>query len=114
MPNFHNTYVCPFLGGTAGVVVATRLSENRNIRVGLIEAGLFRDNDPKIDSPAIFGQSLGDPNYDWMYSTIPQPGLNGRTIPEPRSVPYMSLLLESYVYVNMASLEGKFWVDQAR
>ncbi|KAJ7503684.1 alcohol oxidase [Mycena galericulata] len=66
-------------GGTSGLVVATRLAENPNIRVGVIEAGEYRPNDANINVPQGSGY-LGNPNYDWMMSSVPQEGANNRSI----------------------------------
>ena len=59
-------------GGTAGLVIAVRLSEDPNVKVGVIEAGKNRLNDVLVDVPAYFGQMLGNPEYDWMLYTEPQ------------------------------------------
>jgi len=70
-------------GGTAGLVVAARLSEDPSIRVGVLEAGPAVFDDPIIDIPGRFGESLGT-EYDWKFETIPQPGINGRKLAWPR------------------------------
>lgn len=59
-------------GGTAGLVLAARLSENPDISVGVIEAGKNKLNDPLVDTPAAFIQMLGNPEYDWNLKTVPQ------------------------------------------
>lgn len=70
-------------GGTAGLVVATRLSENPNITVGVLEAGPPAFDEPIINVPGRFGETLGT-KYDWQFETITQPGLGGRKLPWPR------------------------------
>lgn len=70
-------------GGTAGLVVATRLSENPNIRVGVLEAGPAAFDEPLINIPGRFGESLGT-KYDWKFETTPQAGIGGRQLPWPR------------------------------
>ncbi len=70
-------------GGTAGLVVATRLSENPKLIVGVLEAGAAAYDDPRINVPGRFGESLGS-EYDWKFETTAQPGLNGRSLPFPR------------------------------
>ncbi|KAF2466181.1 putative choline dehydrogenase [Lindgomyces ingoldianus] len=72
-------------GGTAGLVVAARLSEARgsSITVGVLEAGPKSLDDPLINVPGRFGESLGG-QYDWRFETVPQPGLNGRRLLWPR------------------------------
>ncbi|OQU98853.1 hypothetical protein CLAIMM_04571 [Cladophialophora immunda] len=61
-------------GGTAGLAVAARLTENPDVTVGVIEAGKSRLGDPLVDIPAMFTQMLGNKEYDWAWETIPQPG----------------------------------------
>lgn len=56
-------------GGTAGLTIAARLTENPNVRVGVIEAGPNRLGDPLVDTPAAFLQMLGNPEYDYMIRT---------------------------------------------
>ena len=70
-------------GGTAGLVVAARLSENPDITVGVLEAGSAAFDDPKINVPGRFGETLGS-DCDWQFESTPQPGLNGRSLPWPR------------------------------
>lgn len=59
-------------GGTAGLVVAARLSENPNITVGVIEAGKNKLNDMLVNTPALFLQMFSNEDYDWKYMTTPQ------------------------------------------
>ncbi|KAL6721795.1 hypothetical protein ACLMJK_000900 [Lecanora helva] len=66
-------------GGTAGLVVAARLSEDPNITVGILEAGPAAFDDPIINVPGRFGESLGT-EYDWQFETTKQPGLNGNSL----------------------------------
>ena len=66
-------------GGTAGLVVAARLSENPHFRVGVLEAGPAAFNEPTINVPGRFGESLGS-KYDWQFQTVEQPGLNGKRL----------------------------------
>lgn len=59
-------------GGTAGLVVAARLTENEDISVGVLEAGESRLGDPIVDSPVMFMQTFNNPDYDWQITTTPQ------------------------------------------
>lgn len=59
-------------GGTAGLVLAARLSEDSNVTVGVLEAGGNRLDDPMIDCPNNFMNLWDKPEYDWSYKTVPQ------------------------------------------
>ena len=69
--------------GSAGCVVANRLSANNAATVALIEAG-GADNSPWIHIPVGYFRTMGNPKTDWCYKTEADPGLNGRTIDWPR------------------------------
>lgn len=70
-------------GGTAGLVLAARLSEDSNVTVGVIEAGPPVFGDPRVDVPGHIGHTLGT-EVDWAFSTTPQDGLKGKALPWPR------------------------------
>ncbi len=69
--------------GTAGCLLANRLSRDPTKRVLLLEAGK-RDNYPWIHIPVGYLYCIGNPRMDWLYKTAPEPGLNGRVIRYPR------------------------------
>ncbi|GAA6053831.1 hypothetical protein JCM3770_004740 [Rhodotorula araucariae] len=75
-------------GGTAGLVIASRLSENSSLTVAVIEAGTDgADVQDEVLAPAMAyfgGIANADSPYDWQYSTEPQAGLNGRSVFWPR------------------------------
>lgn len=71
-------------GGTAGLVVAARLSEDPAVRVGVLEAGQYIPDDPNINVPGYFGRTIGNPALDWGFLTVPQKDANGRLIYHPR------------------------------
>ncbi|MFZ3121209.1 MAG: GMC family oxidoreductase N-terminal domain-containing protein [Variovorax sp.] len=70
-------------GGTAGALMCNRLSADKRKRVLLIEAGR-RDDYHWIHIPVGYLYCIGNPRTDWLYSTEPDPGLNGRTLRYPR------------------------------
>lgn len=59
-------------GGTAGLVLAARLSELPDVMVGVIEAGGNSLKDPNVQIPLLFPTLLSNPQYDWMYTSSPQ------------------------------------------
>jgi choline dehydrogenase-like flavoprotein len=70
-------------GGSGGCVVASRLSEDPNVSVCLIEAG-GKDNSMLIQMPAGFVAMVSTKINNWAFETVPQPGLNGRRGYQPR------------------------------
>ncbi|KAI0304334.1 hypothetical protein B0F90DRAFT_1815682 [Multifurca ochricompacta] len=85
-------------GGTAGLVVANRLSAPPTskiaspLRVGVIDAGPYLPEDPLINVPtagnllgnANVGTLVGSPTYDWCFESVPQAGLGGLVLQYPR------------------------------
>ncbi|WOR14082.1 choline dehydrogenase [Hyphomonas sp. FCG-A18] len=69
--------------GSAGCVLANRLSENGQSTVLLLEAG-GKDTSPMIHIPVGYAQTLKDPKVNWLYETEPDPGTNDRVHTWPR------------------------------
>ncbi|KAG1742996.1 alcohol oxidase [Suillus occidentalis] len=70
-------------GGTTGLALASILSTNASVRVGVIEAGLRKD-DEMILVPGMVGKAVGNPEYDWNFVTKPQPFAQNRKVSIPR------------------------------
>ncbi|RYP20971.1 hypothetical protein DL765_002508 [Monosporascus sp. GIB2] len=66
-------------GGTAGLVLATRLSEDPSQHILVLEAGADHSEDPRVKTPAFYSALMGT-EVDWGFKTAEQPGLNGRII----------------------------------
>lgn len=95
--------------GSAGCVLANRLSKNPKHSVALIEAG-GRDSSPWIHIPVGYFKTMGNPKTDWCYATEPDPGLNGRSIPWPRGkVLGGSSSINGLLYVRGQSQDFDHW-----
>lgn len=68
--------------GSAGCVMARRLSEDPTVSVLLVEAGSSA-TDPAVFSPQAW-PGLAGGTHDWNYATVPQAGLDGRSVAQPR------------------------------
>src|SRR6201996_1678310 len=69
--------------GSAGCLLANRLSADPGTRVLILEAG-GRDNWIWFHIPVGYLFAIGNPRSDWMFKTEPEPGLNGRSLNYPR------------------------------
>ena len=69
--------------GSAGAVLANRLSTDPGVRVALLEAG-GPDRNPWIHIPAGYYRTIFNPAVTWTFEAGPEPHLNGRKIPWPR------------------------------
>jgi choline dehydrogenase len=86
--------------GSAGCVLANRLSANPANRVLLLEAG-GSDRSPLIQVPLGYGLTFADPKYNWGYHTAPDAALNGRSSYWPRGkVLGGSSSLNAMVYIR--------------
>ncbi|KAF3936893.1 hypothetical protein ABW19_dt0206193 [Dactylella cylindrospora] len=71
-------------GGTAGLTIAARLTEDPNIKVAVIEAGENRLSDLTILAPGLLTALYSNPDYDWNFHTVPQPNVNNKVYAHPR------------------------------
>lgn len=69
--------------GTAGCVLANRLTADGSTRVLLLEAG-GSDRYHWVQIPVGYLYCIGNPRTDWLMKTVPEPGLNGRSLAYPR------------------------------
>ncbi|KIJ49388.1 GMC oxidoreductase [Sphaerobolus stellatus SS14] len=87
------------IGGTAGNVIANRLTEDPRVSVLVLEAGV--SNAGVFDSivPLLNGNLAGATPYNWNFSTTPQTGLNGRILSYPRG----------HILGGTSSINGMFY-----
>lgn len=71
-------------GGTAGLAVAVRLTENRDVKVGVIEAGKNLMDDPQIYTPSLYPTLIGNEKYDWCFQSEVVPTAGNKTYSMPR------------------------------
>ena len=107
--------------GSAGCVLANRLSADPSHRVLLLEAG-GRDNWIWFHIPVGYLFAIGNPRSDWMFTTEPEPGLNGRALNYPRgkviggssainAMIYMRGQAGDYDHWRQLGLPGWSWDD---
>ena len=95
--------------GTAGCVLANRLTASGNHRVLLLEAGK-KDSYFWIRIPAGYLYTINNPRTDWCYRTEPDPGLNGRTIGYARGkVLGGSSSINAMIYMRGQAFDYDHW-----
>ncbi|MEY2685870.1 MAG: hypothetical protein RL375_68 [Pseudomonadota bacterium] len=97
--------------GTAGCLLANRLSALPGKRVLLLEAG-GRDDYHWIHIPVGYLHCIGNPRTDWLYKTEPEPGLNGRSLRYPRGkVLGGSSSINGMIYMRGQARDYDHWAD---
>jgi len=97
--------------GTAGCLLANRLTADPKKRVLLIEAG-GKDDYHWVHIPVGYLKCIGNPRTDWCYSTEPEPGLNGRSLRYPRGkVLGGSSSINGMIYMRGQSRDYEHWAD---
>lgn len=95
--------------GSAGCVLAARLSEDPKVRVVLVEAG-GKDSDFWIHIPVGYGRTIARPDVNWMFETEPNPALGGRKIFWPRGkVLGGSSSINGLIYIRGQSEDYDLW-----
>ena len=99
-------------GGAAGCVLACRLSENKDFKILLIEAGGKGRFDPTLKVPLMTAILLRGRRRLWNFKTMPEHGLNNRTVDLPRGkVLGGSTSVNGMVYARGLSLDYDFWAQ---
>ena len=99
-------------GGSAGCVLAARLSEDPEVQVALLEAGTV-DNSVLIHCPAGLALMARVGGDNWKFETTPQPGLNGRKGYQPRGkVLGGSSSINAMIYVRGNRADYDHWAEQ--
>jgi choline dehydrogenase-like flavoprotein len=97
--------------GSAGCVLAARLTQDPNVTVALVEAG-DRDNAPEIDIPLLFPR-LFKTKFDWDFTSEPEPALKQRRIYLPRGkVLGGSASMNAMVYIRGNAKDFDDWAKQ--
>jgi len=100
--------------GTAGCLLANRLSADADMEVLLLEAG-GSDNYHWIHIPVGYLYCIGNPRTDWLYKTVEEPGLHGRSLLYPRGrVLGGSSSINGMIYMRGQREDYDEWARQAR
>ncbi|MPM16389.1 Oxygen-dependent choline dehydrogenase [bioreactor metagenome] len=108
----HRTYDYVVVGaGSAGCVLAARLSEDPRNQVLLLEAGP-PDRSPWIHLPIGYGKTMWSPVYNWKFETDPDPNMNGRRIYWPRGKTLGgSSSINGLIYIRGQAEDYDHWAE---
>ncbi|KJA24828.1 GMC oxidoreductase [Hypholoma sublateritium FD-334 SS-4] len=98
--------------GNAGLVIADRLTENANTSVLVLEAGVSDQGVIPVMAPFLGPSVTPNTPYDWNYTIIPQPGLDGRTFPYPRGRLLGGCTSANYMIHQYGSTDD--WAEMAK
>lgn len=96
-------------GGTAGLVLANRLSEDKSLQVLVLESGQDRTADPSTLTPGAW-PLLANASTSWIFQTAPQDGAGGKmlTVPQGRALGGSSAI-NSFLFVPTSKLNVEAW-----
>ena len=101
--------VCIVGGGSAGCALANRLSEQKENKVLLLEAG--KSSHPLSRLPISFAMLIDNPSANWKYRSEPEEGTSNRQIPVPRGkLLGGSSSINGLVYVRGQKLDYDIWL----
>ncbi|KAI0849539.1 putative GMC oxidoreductase [Daldinia vernicosa] len=98
-------------GGTAGLALAARLSEDPGLQILVLEAGEDLTEDPRVSTPFL-GSSLTRSSADWQFRTVPQVGLGNREtiVPRGRLLGGCSAL-DNFLFAAPSRYNVNAWAD---